>query len=141
MNILLIEDNPGDARLAQEAFTRSRAALNLHIAFDGEDAMDFLRRRGIHTNAPRPDLIVLDLNLPKLDGRETLKQIKQDRNFKAIPIVILTQSDMEADIRYCYENYANCYFVKPAQWDAFGEIVKHINEVWLGLARLPDING
>ena len=92
-------------------------------------------------NAPRHDLILLDSNLPKLDGRETLKQIKQDRNFKAIPIVILTQSDMEADIRYCYENYANCYFVKPAQWDAFGEIVKHINEVWLGLARLPDING
>ena len=141
MDILLVEDNPGDARLAREAFSASTAVINLHVACDGEDAMSFLRQVGVHIHAPRPHIILLDLNLPKLDGRETLTQIKNDKRFRAIPTIILTTSDLEADITYCYDNYANCYFQKPAQWDKFGDIVKHVNEVWLGLAMLPNMRG
>jgi len=113
----------------------------LHIVSDGEDAMSFLRREGVHVHAPRPHLILLDLNLPKLSGRETLAQIKGDNRFKSIPTVILTTSDAEEDISYCYENYANCYVRKPTQWDAFGDVVKHVNSVWLGLALLPPVRG
>ena len=141
MDILLVEDNPGDARLAQEAFSHSSAPITLHIVSDGEHAISFLRREGAHVNVPRPHLILLDLNLPKLSGRETLAQIKGDNRFKAIPTVILTTSDAEEDISYCYENYANCYVRKPAQWDAFGDVVKHVNSVWLGLALLPPVRG
>jgi CheY-like chemotaxis protein len=140
MEVLLVEDNPGDARLAQEAFRSSEAVVSLHIANNGEDAMTFLHRQGLHINAPRPDLIILDLNLPKTGGREILTQIKNDADLKAIPTIILTSSDAETDIRYCYEHYANCYFKKPTHWEAFGVIVKHVNEVWLGLAMLPDTN-
>jgi CheY-like chemotaxis protein len=139
VDILLVEDNPGDVRLAREAFSHSNVTINLHIARDGEDAMSFLRREGVHIHAPRPHLILLDLNLPKLGGRQTLIQIKSDERFKAIPTVILTTSDLEADISYCYENYANCYIRKPTQWDAFGDIVKHVNQVWLGLAMIPNM--
>ncbi len=139
MNILLVEDNPGDARLAQEAFRASGISVGLHIACDGEDAMAFLRRQGDHTAAPRPDLILLDLNLPKMGGREILTQIKYDKDFRMIPTIILTSSDVETDIQYCYEHYANCYFRKPTQWDSFGLIVKHVSEVWLGLAMLPGL--
>ena len=113
MDILLVEDNPGDVRLAQEAFRNSNAAVTLHIARDGEEAMSFLRREGVHVDAPRPHIILLDLNLPRLDGRETLAKIKSDKSFKAIPTIILTTSDAEVDISYCYENYANCYVRKP----------------------------
>jgi chemotaxis family two-component system response regulator Rcp1 len=117
MDILLVEDNPGDARLAQEAFRQSNAPVSLHIVSDGEDAMSFLRREGVHVHVnvhvPRPPLILLDLNLPKLSGRETLAQIKGDNRFKSIPTVILTTSDAEEDVSYCYENYANCYVRKP----------------------------
>jgi two-component system, chemotaxis family, response regulator Rcp1 len=137
----LVEDNPGDARLAQEAFSHSNAPVTLHIVSDGEGAMSFLRRDGLHVHVPRPHLILLDLNLPKLSGREILTQIKGDNRFKAIPTVVLTTSDTEADITYCYEHYANCYVRKPAQWDAFEGVVKHINEVWLGLAMLPPAKG
>jgi CheY-like chemotaxis protein len=137
MNILLVEDNPGDVRLAQEAFRHSNAPVILHVVSDGDEAMSFLRREGVHVHAPRPHLILLDLNLPKLDGRGTLAQIKNDKDLRAIPTVILTTSDVEDDIRYCYENYANCFFRKPAQWDAFADVVKHVSKVWLGLALLP----
>jgi two-component system, chemotaxis family, response regulator Rcp1 len=113
MDILLVEDNPGDARLAQEAFRQSNAPVSLHIVSDGEDAMSFLRREGVHVHVPRPHLILLDLNLPKLSGRESLAQIKGDNRFKSIPTVILTTSDAEEDVSYCYENYANCYVRKP----------------------------
>jgi|SRR5580658_4619829 chemotaxis family two-component system response regulator Rcp1 len=137
MDILLVEDNPGDARLAKEAFRHSKAPVTLHIVGDGVDAMSFLRRQGVHVHAPRPHLILLDLNLPALSGRETLSLIKNDDSFKEIPTVILTTSDSEEDISYCYKNYANCYVRKPTRWDAFGEVVKHVNDVWLGMALLP----
>jgi chemotaxis family two-component system response regulator Rcp1 len=137
MEILLVEDNPADARLAREAFRSSNIVVSLHVARDGEDAMAFLHRGGLHIKAPRPDLIILDLNLPKTGGREILTQIKNDADLKAIPTIILTSSDVEADIRYCYEHYANCYFRKPTHWDSFALIVRHVNEVWLGLAMLP----
>jgi CheY-like chemotaxis protein len=139
MDVLLVEDNPGDARLAREAFRNSDAVVDLHIVRDGEAAMEFLHRGGIHINAPRPDLIILDLNLPKLGGREILTKIKYDKNLRTIPTIILTSSDVETDIQYCYEHYANCYFRKPTHWDSFGVIVRHVNEVWLGLAILPGI--
>lgn len=138
MDILLVEDNPGDVRLAQEAFSRSNSSVNLHVAYDGEMAMSFLRREGDHLGAPRPHLILLDLNLPKMDGRETLAQIKKDENLKVIPTIILTSSDAEPDIRYCYQNYANCYVRKPTEWDGFDLIAKDVNDLWLGMALLPN---
>jgi two-component system, chemotaxis family, response regulator Rcp1 len=141
MDVLLVEDNPGDARLAAEAFRNSEVPVKLHTVSDGLEAMLFLRREGAYVRAPRPQLILLDLNLPKVDGRETLAQIKTDPRFKAIPTVILTTSQSEEDITYCYENYANCYFLKPTQWDSFTAIVRHVNEVWLGVAMLPGMKG
>jgi CheY-like chemotaxis protein len=141
MDVLLIEDNLGDIRLVREAFYAADISASLHITCDGEEAMTFLRRGLANTKIPRPDLILLDLNLPKMGGREILTQIKYDKNFRMIPTIILTSSDVEMDIRYCYEHYANCYFRKPTQWDAFGKLVKCVNELWLGLAMLPDMKG
>jgi two-component system, chemotaxis family, response regulator Rcp1 len=103
--------------------------------------MAFLRQEGAHLDAPRPHIVLLDLKLPKMGGLEVLAQIKNDKHLKAIPTIILSTSDLESDIRSAYENYANCYFIKPAEWDAFGIIVKHVNDIWLGLARLPDMEG
>ena len=133
----MVEDDLGDARLAKEAFRSSEVPVNLHVMHDGAEGMSFLRREGAHVNAPRPHLILLDLNLPKVNGREMLVQIKSDKRFRAIPTIILTTSEADKDIDYCYDNYANCYFLKPTEWDAFGLIVRHVNEVWLGLAKLP----
>ena len=138
LNVLLVEDNPGEARLTLETFRDANRGVRVHVVSDGVEAMAFLRREGAHAQAPRPALILLDLNLPKMGGREILTQIKYDKNFRMIPTVILTSSDAETDIRYCYEHYANCYFRKPTQWDAFGKLVKCINDLWLGLAVLPD---
>ena len=141
MDILLVEDNPGDVRLAQEAFSYPNSPIKLHIARDGEAAMAFLRKEGGHLDAPRPHVILLDLKLPKIGGLEVLAQIKSDKHLKAIPTIILSTSDLESDIRSAYENYANCYFMKPAKWDAFDSIVKHVNDVWLSLAKLPNTEG
>jgi len=138
MDILLVEDNAGDVRLAQEAFSYPNSPIKLHVARDGEAAMAFLRQEGGHSNAPRPHVILLDLKLPKIGGLEVLAQIKNDKRLKAIPTIILSTSDLESDIRSAYENYANCYFLKPTKWDAFDSIVKHVNDVWLGLAKLPN---
>jgi chemotaxis family two-component system response regulator Rcp1 len=141
MEILLVEDNPGDVRLAQEAFSYPNSPIKLHVVCDGETAMAFLRKEGSHREAPRPHVILLDLDLPKMGGLEVLAQIKTDKLLKAIPTIVLSTSDVESDIRSAYENYANCYFTKPAEWDAFGTIVKHVNDVWLGIARLPVVQG
>src|ERR1700728_4497419 len=119
MVVLLIEDNPGDVRLTQEAFRASNKAINLRVAMDGVEAMSFLQRTGAQAHAPRPDLILLDLNLPKMDGRQVLAHIKSDESLKLIPTVILTTSDAESDIVKSYELQANCYLTKPVQLEAF----------------------
>jgi chemotaxis family two-component system response regulator Rcp1 len=138
LEVLLVEDSPGDVRLTQEAFRDAGTRINLHVATDGVAAMTFLRRQGSHGQAPRPDFILLDLNLPKMDGRETLAQIKKDENLKVIRTIILTSSDADPDIRYCYQNHADCYVRKPTEWDGFDLIAKHVNDLWLGMALLPN---
>jgi two-component system, chemotaxis family, response regulator Rcp1 len=135
--VLLVEDSPGDVRLTQEAFRDANTLVNLHVATDGADAMAFLRRRGNYVDAPRPDLILLDLNLPRMDGREVLAHIKEDENLKTIPTVILTTSEAEADIVKSYQLRANCYLTKPVQLDEFEGLVRSINDFWLTRAKLP----
>jgi len=137
IEVLLVEDSPGDVRLTQEAFRDANGAIRLHVATDGVEAMAFLRNEGAHVHAARPDLILLDLNLPRMDGREVLSLIKDDENLKTIPTVILTTSDAEADIVKSYQLQANCYLTKPVQLDAFETLVKSINDFWLVKARLP----
>jgi chemotaxis family two-component system response regulator Rcp1 len=137
IEILLIEDSPGDVRLTQEAFRDANPLIHLNVAADGVEGMAFLRQEGVHAHAPRPDLILLDLNLPKMDGREVLAHIKADRSLKTIPTVILTTSDAEADIAKSYQLQANCYLSKPAQLDAFEALVKSINDFWLTKVKLP----
>lgn len=137
MDVLLIEDSPGDVRLTQEAFREANPSIRLHVASDGVEAMAFLQREGAHAPAPRPDIILLDLNLPRMDGREVLARIKEDDKLKTIPVVILTTSDAEADITKSYQLKANCYLTKPVQLDQFESLVKSINEFWLTKARLP----
>ncbi len=137
LDVLLVEDNTGDVRLTQEAFIHCGRAVTLHFACDGMEAMAFLNCDGSHTDAPRPDLILLDLNLPGLDGREVLARIKSNEGLKAIPVIILTTSDAEADVLMSYQLQANCYLRKPAQWDAFDDLVRSINSFWLTRAKLP----
>ena len=137
IEVLLVEDSPGDVRLTQEAFRDASKSVHLHVAFDGVEAMAFLRRDELHIHAPRPDLILLDLNLPKMDGREVLARIKGDESLKTIPTVILTTSEAEADIVKSYQLHANCYLVKPVQFDAFEILVKSINDFWLTKVKLP----
>jgi len=137
IQVLLVEDSPGDVRLTQEAFKDANSSIRLHVASDGVEAMAFLKKEGCHVDAPRPDLILLDLNLPRMDGREVLAHIKEDDNLKTIPTVILTTSVAEADIVASYELQANCYLSKPVQLDAFENVVKSINDFWLTKVRLP----
>ena len=137
IEVLLIEDSPGDVRLTQEAFRDANKDIRMHVACDGVDAMAFLRREGVHADAPRPDLILLDLNLPRMDGREVLAHIKENESLKLIPTVILTTSDAEADIVHSYALQANCYLSKPVQLAAFESLVKSINDFWLTKAKLP----
>jgi chemotaxis family two-component system response regulator Rcp1 len=137
IEVLLVEDSPGDVRLTQEAFREANKAIHLHVASDGVEAMAFLKREGVHARAPRPELILLDLNLPKMDGREVLAHIKEDPNLKTIPTVILTTSEAEADIVKSYQLQANCYLSKPVQLDAFEALVKSINDFWLTKVKLP----
>jgi chemotaxis family two-component system response regulator Rcp1 len=137
IHVLLVEDSPGDVRLTQEAFRDADPTIRLHVAFDGVEAMSFLRHEGIHADSPRPDLILLDLNLPKMDGREVLAHIKEDESLKLIPTVILTTSDSEADIVMSYQLQANCFLKKPVQLDAFENLVKSINDFWLTKVKLP----
>jgi CheY-like chemotaxis protein len=136
-NVLLVEDSPGDVRLTQEAFHDANPSVQLHVVTDGVEAMSFLRREGGRVNAPRPDIILLDLNLPKMDGREVLAHIKEDDDLKTIPTVILTTSAAEADIVKSYQLQANCYLTKPVQLDAFESLVKSINDFWLTKVKLP----
>lgn len=137
INVLLVEDSPGDVRLTQEAFREVNARIHLHVTSDGVEAMDFLRNQGSYASAPRPDIILLDLNLPLMDGREVLARIKGDDSLKAIPTVILTTSVAEADIVKSYQLRANCYLSKPVQLDEFENLVKSINDFWLTRVKLP----
>jgi CheY-like chemotaxis protein len=137
IEVLLVEDSPGDVRLTQEAFREANREIRLHVASDGVEAMAFLLKSGAHTDAPRPDLILLDLNLPRMDGREVLAQIKGNATLSSIPIVILTTSDSEADIVKSYQLKANCYLSKPVQLDKFEDLVKSINDFWLTKVKLP----
>lgn len=137
VEILLVEDNPGDHRLTQEALREGKVHNNLHWAKDGVEAIDFLKRRGPYVNAPRPDIILLDLNLPKKDGREVLSEIKSDDELRPIPVVILTTSKAEEDILRSYDLNANCYVTKPVDLDKFIVVVQSIDRFWLTIATLP----
>jgi chemotaxis family two-component system response regulator Rcp1 len=137
VQVLLIDDSPGDVRLTQEAFREANRSINLHVAADGLEAMAFLRQEGIYCDSPRPDLILLDLNLPLMDGREVLAQIKANGSLKTIPTVILTTSTADADILKSYQLQANCYLSKPVRLDEFENLVKSINDFWLTKATLP----
>jgi CheY-like chemotaxis protein len=135
--VLLVEDSPGDVRLTQEAFRDANASIILHVAADGVEAMAFLRHEGEYGAAPRPDLILLDLNMPKKDGREVLAEIKADPDLKGIPTVILTTSQSETDVVKSYQLQANVYLCKPVRLEDFENLVKSINDFWLVTARLP----
>jgi len=137
IEVLLVEDSPGDVRLTEEAFRDANGAIKLHVACDGVEAMRFLRHKGSHAGSPRPDLILLDLNLPRMDGREVLAHIKDDEDLKTIPTVILTTSESEVDIVKSYQLQANCYLCKPVQLEAFEALVKSINDFWLTTVHLP----
>jgi len=136
-DFLLVEDNPGDVRLTQEALKNHKVQNNLHVVTDGEEAMDFLRRQGKHKNAPRPDIVLLDLNLPRKDGREVLAEIKSDPDLKAIPVVIITSSEAEQDIIKSYNLNANCYVTKPVDLDQFIKVVQSVKDFWLTIVKLP----
>ena len=140
VEILLVEDSPSDADLTEEALSEGKVLTNLHWVQDGLEALSFLNRQGKYSNAPRPDLILLDLNLPKKDGREVLAQLKGDKSLKLIPVLILTASTAERDILKTYELNANCYITKPIDLDQFICVVKLIEMFWLDLAKLPSIH-
>jgi chemotaxis family two-component system response regulator Rcp1 len=137
IEVLLIEDSLGDVRLTREAFRDANPLVHLQVATDGVEAMAFLKREGMHAHAVRPDLILLDLNLPKMDGREVLAHIKDDVSLKMIPTVVLTTSDAAVDIVKSYQLQANCYLTKPVQLEAFESLVKSINDFWLTKVKLP----
>jgi two-component system, chemotaxis family, response regulator Rcp1 len=139
MHVLLVEDSPGDVRLTREVLRDANPHLKLHVVVDGAEAMAFLQRKGVHADAPRPDLILLDLNMPKKDGREVLAEIKGDASLKSIPTVILTTSEAEADVVNCYELQANAYILKPVDLTAFELLVKSINDFWLTKNRLAQL--
>ncbi|MBI4213388.1 MAG: response regulator [Chloroflexi bacterium] len=137
VEILLIEDNPGDVRLTEEGLREGKIRNHLSVAADGIEAMAFLRRQGRHAGAPRPDLILLDLNLPRKNGREVLGEIKSDPDLRRIPVVVLTTSSADQDIMASYDLAANCYVTKPVDFDAFVEVVKSIEEFWFSIVKLP----
>lgn len=137
IEILLVEDNPGDVRLTREAFKEGKVLNNLSVVEDGAEAMAFLRQQGKYADVPRPDLILLDLNLPKKDGREVLPEIKEDTNLKRIPVVVLTTSKAEQDILKTYNLHANCYVTKPVDLEQFISVVRFVQHFWLSVVKLP----
>ena len=139
IEILLVEDNPGDVRLTIEALKEGRVRNRLSVARDGVEALAFLRRQGPHAQAPRPDLILLDLNLPRKDGREVLAEIKDDAVLRRIPVVVLTTSKAEEDVLRTYDLHANCYITKPVDLEQFIMVVRSIDDFWLSVVRLPPV--
>ena len=140
IEILLVEDNPGDVRLTKEALVDGKVINNLSVVIDGQEAMDFLRKKGKYAKAIRPDLILLDLNLPKKDGREVLQEVKSDPKLKKIPIVVLTTSQAELDVMTSYEHHANCYITKPVDFGQFIKVVKSVENFWFSIVTLPPGN-
>lgn len=137
MQILLVEDNPGDIRLTQEALKEGSIRNELHVVKDGVEAIDYLKRKGKYTNQSTPDIILLDLNLPRKDGREVLAEIKADENLKLIPVIILTTSDADLDIQKSYKLHANCFITKPVDLDQFIFIIRQIETFWFTVVKLP----
>jgi two-component system, chemotaxis family, response regulator Rcp1 len=137
VEILLVEDNPADARLTREVFEGGRLTTHLNVVSDGEEALAFLRREGPYCESPRPKLVLLDLNLPRKDGREVLLELKSDRALSRIPVIVLTTSAAEADILHSYDLQANCFITKPLDLDEFFDVVRAIEDFWLTTARLP----
>ncbi|MGW5045335.1 response regulator [Streptomyces griseoluteus] len=137
IDVLLVEDDPGDELMTREAFEDNKIGNTLHVVRDGEEALDFLYRRGDHTGAPRPDLILLDLNLPKYDGRQVLERIKSDQDLADIPVVVLTTSAAEEDILRSYRLHANAYVTKPVDLDQFIAAVRQIDDFFVQVVRLP----
>ena len=137
VEILLVEDNPGDVRLTREALKDAKVLNNLSVVPDGEEAMEFLRQRGKYRAAPRPDIVLLDLNLPRKDGREVLEEIKRDEGLMTIPVVVLTTSKAEEDIIRSYRLHANCDIPKPVDFDRFMEVVRQLENFWLAVVHLP----
>lgn len=137
IDILLVEDNPGDVDLTREALEESKIKNNLYVAIDGQQALDFLYKKGKYSDSPKPDLILLDLNLPNIDGRAVLENIKEHKDLRRIPVVILTSSKAEEDIIKAYNLHANCYVQKPLDYNSFTEMVKNIELFWMGIVVLP----
>lgn len=138
MHILLVEDNPADVGLVEEAFRDGKLLYQIHVAEDGEKALRFLRREGSYATAPRPDVMLLDLNLPKKDGREVLEEVKHDPQLNTIPVIVLTTSDDEADVHRAYGLHANCYLTKPVDFEQFLHLIRSFENFWLQLVRLPN---
>jgi CheY-like chemotaxis protein len=137
IEILIVEDNPGDVRLTRESLKEGKISNRMHVVKDGVEAMAFLRRQGAHQTATRPDIILLDLNLPRMHGREVLKEIKEDPNLRRIPVVILSGSEAEEDIAKSYDLHANCYVTKPVVLEKFISVIKAIEDFWLTVVKLP----
>ena len=137
VQVLLVEDNPGDVELTKRNLAKSAFSLNINVVEDGEAAIAYLRREGDYANAPRPDLILLDLNMPRKDGREVLAEVKADENLRRIPVVVLTVSTAEEDILRTYDLHANCYITKPVDLDQFIKVVRSIEDFWLSIVKLP----
>jgi len=137
IEILLVEDNPGDVRLTREAMSEAKVRNSLSVAGDGVEALAFLRREGLHANAPRPDIVLLDLNLPRKDGRQVLAEVKADPELRRLPVVILTTSKAEEDILKTYDLHANCFITKPVDFDQFVKVVRSIEHFWLSIVTLP----
>lgn len=139
LKILLVEDSPSDSDLTREALEEGKVIHELFVVEDGIEAMQFLKREGDYADMPRPDLILLDLNLPKKDGREVLAEIKSDAELRRLPVIVLTTSAVEADISGAYDNHANCYIVKPVNVNAFIQVVRSLEEFWLNFVQLPPV--
>ena len=137
VEILLAEDNPGDVKLTEKALEQGHIINNLHVVTDGVEAMQFLRREGEYADKPRPDLVLLDLNMPRKDGKEVLKDVKDDPDLRRIPIVVLTSSEAEEDIVRSYDLHANAYLTKPVDFSGFLDIVEHIEDFWLSVVKMP----
>ena len=137
IEILMVEDNPGDVRLTREAMKEAKVRNQLNVVGDGVEALEYLRRQGRFTDAPRPDLILLDLNLPKKDGREVLAEIKADPLLRSIPVVVLTTSNADVDVEQAYQLHANCYITKPVDFDQFMKVVQKIDDFWVNIVTLP----
>jgi len=137
IDILLVEDSPSDVLLTREALRDARIANDLSVARDGEEAMDYLRQEGAHADKPRPDIVILDLNLPRKDGREVLREIKSDESLRRIPVVVLTTSSSDSDIGDCYDSHANCFLTKPIDFEEFIDVVRSMEHFWISVVRLP----